>query len=81
MSARSVPAAQITRNLDRYEADWRAMNPGREPGPGLRRGWDARVWADGRPDKAICSTTNSRPSRTRWIKNGPDADFLRTFAD
>jgi exodeoxyribonuclease V alpha subunit len=47
----SSRAAQIGRNIDRYEANWRTANPGREPGPRLRRGWDARAWADARPDK------------------------------
>ncbi|GAB3320352.1 hypothetical protein GCM10027451_41100 [Geodermatophilus aquaeductus] len=44
-------AAQIGRNLDRYERDWIAAHPGEQPGPALRRAWDARAWADGRPDK------------------------------
>jgi exodeoxyribonuclease V alpha subunit len=49
----SARAAQIGRNMDRYEADWRAGNPGAEPGPKLRRSWDARAWAEARPDKVI----------------------------
>src|SRR3954471_16260259 len=47
----SARAAQIGRNLDRYERDWRTAHPGESPGPALRRAWDARAWADGRPDK------------------------------
>src|SRR4051812_14604104 len=47
----SARAAQIGRNLDRYERDWMAAHPGESPGPALRRGWDTRAWADGRPDK------------------------------
>src|SRR5215210_2820276 len=47
----SARAAQIGRNLDRYERDWTAAHPGEFPGPALRRAWDARAWADGRPDK------------------------------
>src|SRR3954447_16491899 len=47
----SARAAQIGRNLDRYERDWTAAHPGEHPGPALRRAWDARAWADGRPDK------------------------------
>jgi exodeoxyribonuclease V alpha subunit len=47
----SARAAQIGRNLDRYERDWMAAHPGESPGPALRRSWDARAWADGRPDK------------------------------
>jgi exodeoxyribonuclease V alpha subunit len=49
----SARAAQIGRNIDRYETEWRAANPGREPGPVLRRAWDARAWADARPDKVV----------------------------
>ena len=49
----SARAAQIGRNMDRYEADWRAANPGAEPGPKLRQSWDARAWAQARPDKVI----------------------------
>src|SRR4051812_23171718 len=47
----SARAAQIGRNLDRYERAWRTAHPGESPGPALRRAWDARAWADGRPDK------------------------------
>jgi thymidine kinase len=49
----SARAAQIGRNMDRYEAEWRVANPGAEPGPKLRRSWDARAWAQARPDKVI----------------------------
>jgi len=49
----SARAAQIGRNMDRYEADWRAANPGAEPGPKLRQSWDGRAWAQARPDKVI----------------------------
>jgi conjugative relaxase-like TrwC/TraI family protein len=47
----SARAAQIGRNADRYEAEWTAAHPGEHPGPALRRAWDARAWAEGRPDK------------------------------
>jgi exodeoxyribonuclease V alpha subunit len=47
----SARAAQIGRNADRYEAEWTAAHPGEYPGPALRRAWDARAWAEGRPDK------------------------------
>lgn len=49
----SERAAQIERNTARYEARWRADNPGAEPGPGLRRSWDSRAWAQARPDKVV----------------------------
>ena len=47
----SARAAQIARNVDRYEREWTAAHPGEHPGPALRRAWDARAWAEGRPDK------------------------------
>jgi conjugative relaxase-like TrwC/TraI family protein len=47
----SARNAQIARNVDRYEREWTAAHPGEHPGPALRRAWDARAWADGRPDK------------------------------
>ena len=49
----SQRTAQINRNVDRYEAAWRAEHPGQEPGPRLRRTWDRRAWADARPDKVV----------------------------
>jgi exodeoxyribonuclease V alpha subunit len=49
----SQRAAQINRNVDRYEAAWRAEHPDQEPGPRLRRAWDRRAWADARPDKIV----------------------------
>ena len=51
MGAFSERAAQIGRNIDRYEAEWRTANPGQEPGPAVRRSWDRRAWKDARPDK------------------------------
>lgn len=49
----SQRAAQINRNVDRYEAAWRAEHPGQEPGPRLHKTWDRRAWADARPDKVV----------------------------
>ena len=47
----SARHAQIARNADRYEREWMTAHPGELPGPALRRAWDARAWAAGRPDK------------------------------
>lgn len=55
VGAFSERAAQIGRNVDRYEAQWRAANPGQEPGPAVRRSWDRRAWKDARPDKIVPS--------------------------
>lgn len=49
----SARAAQISRHIDRYEADWRAAHPGEEPGPTLRQAWDRRAWKQARPDKVV----------------------------
>ena len=49
----SARAAQIGRNVDRFEATWRSAHPGAEPGPRLRRSWDARARAQDRPDKVV----------------------------
>jgi exodeoxyribonuclease V alpha subunit len=49
----SARAAQIARNVERIEATWRGAHPGAEPGPRLRRSWDARAWAQDRPDKVV----------------------------
>ena len=46
----SARAAQIGRNAERYEAGWMQAHPGERPGSALRRAWDARAWAEGRPD-------------------------------
>jgi exodeoxyribonuclease V alpha subunit len=48
----SARTAQIARNADRYESEWTRAHPGERPGPALRRAWDSRAWAEGRPDKA-----------------------------
>jgi exodeoxyribonuclease V alpha subunit len=53
VGAFSARAAQIRRNVDRYEAAWRSEHPGEEPGPRLREVWDRRAWADARPDKVV----------------------------
>jgi exodeoxyribonuclease V alpha subunit len=65
VGAFSKRAAQIATLLDRYEAGWRADHPGREPGPRLRRAWDARAWAEDRPDKIVPRT--GAELRQRWL--------------
>ena len=66
MGAFSRRAAQITRHLDRYERAWRAEHPNEQPGPMLRRAWDARAWADERPDKA--PSLPSVDLNDRWLE-------------
>jgi len=48
----SKRAEQVGGQVGQYEAEWRAANPDQEPGPALRRSWDARAWAEHRPGKA-----------------------------
>ncbi|MEX5720342.1 MobF family relaxase [Geodermatophilus maliterrae] len=64
-AAFSARAAQIARNVDRYEREWTAAHPGEVPGPGLRRAWDARAWAEGRPDKVTPQPGTDLTSR--WV--------------
>jgi exodeoxyribonuclease V alpha subunit len=65
VGAFSKRARQIERHLDRYESQWRAQHPGEEPGPALRRAWDARAWAENRPDKV--SPAPGVELRGRWL--------------
>ena len=65
VGAFSKRAAQIATLLDRYEAGWRVKHPGREPGPELRRTWDARAWAEDRPDKIV--PRSGAELRQRWL--------------
>src|SRR3712207_4493510 len=65
VGAFSARAAQIARHRDRYERQWTQAHPGQIPGPALRRAWDARAWAEGRPDKV---TPQSGADLTaRWV--------------
>ena len=61
----SKRAAQICGLLDRYEAHWRTEHPGTEPGPGVRRAWGARAWAEDRPEKIV--PRSGEQLRQRWL--------------
>ncbi len=69
----SARAAQIGRNVDRYEVEWRAANRGREPGPALRRAWDTRAWADARPDKIV--PRDGAELTQRWLAELHDLGY------
>ncbi|MFZ1287291.1 MAG: MobF family relaxase [Candidatus Phosphoribacter sp.] len=71
----STRAAQIGRNIDRYDAEWRAANPGAEPGPKLRRAWDGRAWADARPDKVI--PADGTQMLQRWVEELAELGYRR----
>jgi exodeoxyribonuclease V alpha subunit len=62
----SARAAQIGRNIDRYEAQWRSQHFGQEPTPRLRRSWDRRAWAESRPDKVV--PEDGEQLEQRWLK-------------
>ncbi|MCW2814564.1 MAG: ATP-dependent exoDNAse [Nocardioides sp.] len=69
----SARAAQIGRNVDRYEAQWRSEHPGQEPGPRLRQAWDTRAWAQARPDKVV--PRDGTELRQRWHEELTDLGF------
>lgn len=73
VAAFSNRASQITRNVDRYEAEWRADHPGQEPGPKLRRSWDRRAWADARPEKVV--PKDGGDLTARWNEELHDLGF------
>jgi conjugative relaxase-like TrwC/TraI family protein len=69
----SARAAQIARNVDRYEAQWRGEHPGQEPGPALRRAWDRRAWSAARPDKVV--PEDGTELRRRWVEELHELGF------
>lgn len=60
----SARTAQIRRNVDRYEAEWRTEHPGEEPGLRLREAWDRGAWSEARPDKIV--PRDGRELVDRW---------------
>jgi len=69
----SARAAQISRNIDRYEAEWRGEHPDAEPGPALRRAWDRRAWSTARPDKVV--PEDGTELRQRWVEELHELGF------
>lgn len=65
VGAFSARARQIAANIDRYQTEWRDAHPGQEPGPRLYRSWDARAWAQARPDKVI--PVDGEELMDRWV--------------
>ncbi|OWP20302.1 hypothetical protein CBF90_02120 [Microbacterium sp. AISO3] len=47
----SKRALQVQNNVSLLEQEWRELNPGEEPIPGLIREWDQKAWAIDRPQK------------------------------
>lgn len=73
VGAFSERAAQIGRNIDRYEAEWRTANAGQEPGPAVCRSWDRRAWQDARPDKI--APKNGAELETAWNQQLRDLGY------
>ena len=73
VGAFSARAAQITANVEKYEAEWRKTHPGEEPGPRLREAWDRRAWAEARPDKVI--PTDGAELVARWNQELRDLGY------
>jgi len=64
----SKRAEQVSTQVEGYEAGWRAAHPTGEPGPALRRSWDARAWAEHRPAKAPAGGVEpAQVMHQRWI--------------
>ena len=66
-------ATQIQRNVDKYEAEWRAEHPDEEPSPSLFRSWDRRAWADARPDKG--EPVSAADMVTAWTEELAELGF------
>jgi len=69
----SERAAQIGRNVDRYEGEWRRANPGQEPGPVVRQSWDRRAWKEARPDKVVPS--DGAAMVAHWVEQLHDLGY------
>lgn len=69
----SARAAQIGRNVARFETEWRREHPGQEPGPRLRQTWDRGAWATARPDKI--TPTAGTDLTAQWVQDLTDAGF------
>lgn len=73
VGAFSARARQIAGNVESYEAEWRAANPDAEPGPQLYRSWDARAWAQARPDKVV--PTDGAAMTDEWVTELRDLGY------
>ena len=73
VGAFSARTAQIRRNVERYEAEWRHEHPGEEPKLRLREAWDRRAWAQARPDKIV--PKNGAELVARWNSEVRDVAY------
>lgn len=80
LPAMSKRSAQVSGLIAGFEKAWRAEHPGKVPGPGLARGWDARAWNEGRPEKKDLSLIGdqwTRAWRAELAELGVDLDQVR----
>lgn len=79
--AMSKRTTQVTNNIARYEREWRALNPGEEPGSILTGDWKRAAWNDGRQVKnkarlAMPGDLVDQEWRTELRSLGVDLDAL-----
>lgn len=73
VGAFSARARQIATNVEKYETAWREAHLGEEPGPSLYRSWDARAWAEARPDKVV--PTDGAVLTDAWVAELRDLGY------
>ncbi len=69
----SARTAQIGRNLDRYEAEWRDRQPRRRTRTRAAAGMGSRAWAQARPDKVV--PTDGAALVGRWNEELHDLGY------
>lgn len=70
-SVLSKRAAQVARNLTRFEGEWAAAHPGQDPGPVMRSRLIAQAWDHERPHKK----PSALGSEEAWLRELHDAGF------
>lgn len=70
-AAMSKRSAQINRNLDRLEAEWRTEHPGETPGPVVTARRQGTAWAHQRPGKKPADLKNEQ----WWQQELSDAGY------
>lgn len=79
--AMSKRTAQVAKNIETYERQWRAEHPDAEPTAAQRRAWDQRAWADARPNKAPRPSSPGSEHEAQWLAElrtlGVDVDAHR----
>ncbi|MGO1628684.1 MAG: MobF family relaxase, partial [Microbacterium sp.] len=77
MSKRS---AQINRNLNRLESEWKAAHPGEEPGPVMTARMQGIAWAHQRPGKKPADLKNEQWWQQELADAGYDPEHLERRA-